>query len=174
MCNLWRASGPGSSPGVRLNFKLMPDLTLCSNETCTLRLSCYRFTATPNPRYQSFSFFNPVKEGSSYTCDMYINNKNLSSSPSPAFRRYSHREDCTLLFDLAPLFVVEQVYEDSRGTVYIVGDNLGLFTLDYKPELVEGSLRKLLSKLQQEKLDKIQQDCETDPLPVKYTGLEYL
>lgn len=147
----------------------MPDITMCSNETCPLRTTCYRFTATPNPRYQSFSFFNPTKEGSTYTCNMYQSTK--AKTLSPAFRRYSHREDCTLLFDLYPLFVVEQVHEDERGIVYLVGDREGLFTLDYKPELTETALLSLLVELKRERLEKIKADI---PDPVQTTGLEHL
>ena len=90
---------------------------------------------------------------------------------SVASKRYSHRENCTLLFDKHPLFVVEQVNEDSRGTLYLVGDNLSLFTIDTKPTLEEGSILRLLGELQQEKLEKLKTSCLRAP---SYSGLEYL
>lgn len=30
----------------------MPDITMCNGEGCDLRTKCYRFTATPTPRWQ--------------------------------------------------------------------------------------------------------------------------
>ena len=36
----------------------MPDITMCSNKTCPLRMKCYRFLAKPSPR-QSYSHFQP-------------------------------------------------------------------------------------------------------------------
>ena len=47
----------------------MPDMTLCSNETCPLRESCYRFTATPDKLWQSYSCFEPYGDGH---CLMFI------------------------------------------------------------------------------------------------------
>jgi hypothetical protein len=96
----------------------------------------------------------------------------MLSRESSASKRYGHREDCTLLFDLHPLFVVEQVHEDARGTVYLVGDREGSFTLDYKPALSELQIKHLLNKLKQERLEKIQEACPRDP--VQTTGLEHL
>ena len=37
----------------------MPDITMCQNDACTLRHECYRFTAKPNPFYQSYGVFEP-------------------------------------------------------------------------------------------------------------------
>lgn len=32
----------------------MPDITMCSNETCEIRKECFRFRAEPNPYRQSY------------------------------------------------------------------------------------------------------------------------
>lgn len=32
----------------------MPDISMCSNQSCPSRLECYRFVARPNPYRQSF------------------------------------------------------------------------------------------------------------------------
>jgi hypothetical protein len=55
----------------------MPDISMCANEECTLRETCYRFVATPNPFRQSYSDYKPSKlyvpgVGNSDTCDNYI------------------------------------------------------------------------------------------------------
>lgn len=38
----------------------MPDITMCLNETCTLRKDCHRHEAKPNS-YQSYAEFVPTK-----------------------------------------------------------------------------------------------------------------
>jgi len=35
----------------------MPDISMCSSNTCPLKESCYRFTATPSPFRQSYGGF---------------------------------------------------------------------------------------------------------------------
>ncbi len=62
----------------------MPDITLCNNEECLQKKSCYRFTATPNPYYQSYATFKfKVVEDTGNPfwgkgrCDYYIDTKNL-------------------------------------------------------------------------------------------------
>ncbi|AFM54676.1 hypothetical protein P12024L_16 [Nonlabens phage P12024L] len=37
----------------------MPDISMCRSTVCKARLSCYRFTATPNGQYQSYFNFTP-------------------------------------------------------------------------------------------------------------------
>lgn len=37
----------------------MPDITMCSNDKCKLRLSCYRFMAIAD-RWQSYSKYEPT------------------------------------------------------------------------------------------------------------------
>jgi len=37
----------------------MPDITMCCNKTCPMRIMCYRAQAKPD-RYQSFAFFRHV------------------------------------------------------------------------------------------------------------------
>lgn len=48
----------------------MPDLTLCNNAACPLRLSCYRFIAKRD-EWQSMANFTP-KDGK---CDHFIEAK---------------------------------------------------------------------------------------------------
>ena len=47
----------------------MPDMTMCSNETCPLRESCYRFAHTPNKIGQSYACFEPQRD---VYCAMFI------------------------------------------------------------------------------------------------------
>jgi hypothetical protein len=42
----------------------MPDISLCLNEDCKLKMKCYRYTATPNEWRQSYTFFKPDSENS--------------------------------------------------------------------------------------------------------------
>ena len=46
----------------------MPDITMCMDQTCEQRQTCYRFNATPNPWRQSYFIGSPRGE---LTCDSY-------------------------------------------------------------------------------------------------------
>ena len=35
----------------------MPDITMCKNESCKRKHTCYRYTATPD-KYQSYAYFD--------------------------------------------------------------------------------------------------------------------
>ena len=35
----------------------MPDITMCNNEVCPIKDTCYRHTATPDEFWQSWSYF---------------------------------------------------------------------------------------------------------------------
>ena len=50
----------------------MPDITMCTNITCPLRESCYRFKATPNPFWQSVAKFEWYTENGVVKCEMFI------------------------------------------------------------------------------------------------------
>ena len=50
----------------------MPDISMCTNIGCELKLDCYRFTATPNPHRQSYCGFKPVNGG----CEHFWENDN--------------------------------------------------------------------------------------------------
>ena len=44
----------------------MPDITMCKNQTCPMRKSCYRHTESgtePNPRWQSWASWKPLMVG---------------------------------------------------------------------------------------------------------------
>ena len=60
----------------------MPDITLCSNETCPINYKCYRFLAEPNKHWQSYSYFIP-EDG---VC------KDFSSGKIPSTQRISDRK----------------------------------------------------------------------------------
>ncbi len=38
----------------------MPDITMCMNKECPLRNTCYRYTAIPKDKGQSYAEFNFV------------------------------------------------------------------------------------------------------------------
>jgi hypothetical protein len=41
----------------------MPDLAMCSNRTCELRSSCFRYRAHPTPLRQAYGDFAPSETG---------------------------------------------------------------------------------------------------------------
>jgi hypothetical protein len=48
----------------------MPDISMCANKECALRMECYRYRAVPNPYRQSWSNFSPtIFEGMALCCD---------------------------------------------------------------------------------------------------------
>lgn len=53
----------------------MPDITMCVNKKCPLRMKCYRFTAVPTPYVQSFAYFKPVNG----KCNGFRDNKGYPS-----------------------------------------------------------------------------------------------
>lgn len=51
----------------------MPDITVCLNMDCPLRLQCYRYTAMAS-NMQSFADFKPNENGK---CNKFLNNKKV-------------------------------------------------------------------------------------------------
>ncbi len=52
----------------------MPDISMCKNDTCPLKKSCYRFMATPGMR-QSYSVFEyKIINDNHITCDGFMSN----------------------------------------------------------------------------------------------------
>ena len=49
----------------------MPDISMCSNTTCVINQTCYRFTATPCEYRQSYSEFSHTEEN---PCGYYWDN----------------------------------------------------------------------------------------------------
>lgn len=51
----------------------MPDITMCSDAECPKRETCWRFTAKPSPKWQSYFAKSPRKddEGKEITCRHY-------------------------------------------------------------------------------------------------------
>ena len=47
----------------------MPDISMCSDKNCSQKTKCYRFTAIPNNRYQSYASFKEVDEKCDYFWD---------------------------------------------------------------------------------------------------------
>ena len=45
----------------------MPNIEMCDNRECSIRLRCYRAMAEPSD-YQSWAVFKPTKDG----CEYYI------------------------------------------------------------------------------------------------------
>ena len=46
----------------------MPDISMCTNNTCPKKMTCYRFRATPNEFRQSYAGFKPDEDGE---CEYY-------------------------------------------------------------------------------------------------------
>jgi len=51
----------------------MPDISMCSKTTCPSKKLCYRFTATPTPKRQTYAEFK-LKEGET-KCEYFWDNK---------------------------------------------------------------------------------------------------
>ena len=50
----------------------MPDISMCRNETCPLRMTCYRFIAKADPWGQTYSDFQWTEDNEGkVTCDSY-------------------------------------------------------------------------------------------------------
>jgi len=45
----------------------MPDITMCKDNSCPMKDNCYRHTAKPNPRRQSYFIHSPRKN---QECDL--------------------------------------------------------------------------------------------------------
>jgi len=53
----------------------MPDITMCRNETCSLKEYCYRYTAKPSG-WQSYSYFNTeISQDRGVYCEYFLDNK---------------------------------------------------------------------------------------------------
>jgi hypothetical protein len=50
----------------------MPDISMCQNNKCPKRLTCYRFIAIPDELLQAYSYFEPEENGE---CDGYLKSK---------------------------------------------------------------------------------------------------
>lgn len=51
----------------------MPDITMCSNNTCFKKDMCYRFKAVPSEWRQSYADFSPNEKGE---CEYFWKLKN--------------------------------------------------------------------------------------------------
>lgn len=58
----------------------MPDITMCSNDVCPIRGTCYRFMAKPS-QYQSMAFFEPDKFDQ---CEYYWSMNIIDKPPTRA------------------------------------------------------------------------------------------
>ena len=38
----------------------MPDITMCRNQTCQSKMTCYRFMAIPDDEFQAYARFSPI------------------------------------------------------------------------------------------------------------------
>ena len=57
----------------------MADITMCQDETCSKRKSCYRFTATVTPERQSYFADRPSYPNG---CDEFTHNGESEKQPS--------------------------------------------------------------------------------------------
>ena len=54
--------------------RIMGDITLCTNKSCTIRERCYRATARPNELNQYYQCFEQTRWKGSLVCDFFIKN----------------------------------------------------------------------------------------------------
>lgn len=52
-------------------YKTMPDISMCSNNSCPLKGSCYRFTAIPYEFMQTYALFEFKTIKGITTCENY-------------------------------------------------------------------------------------------------------
>ncbi len=52
----------------------MADITMCGNESCPIKMNCYRYTATPN-EYQSYFMGMPLLKEDQQGCVEFWDNK---------------------------------------------------------------------------------------------------
>lgn len=52
----------------------MPDISMCSNNECSRKEVCYRFTAIPNEFRQAYADFKEIE--SNKGCEYFMSNKN--------------------------------------------------------------------------------------------------
>lgn len=73
----------------------MPDITMCNNHTCKVRLKCYRYTATPG-KWQSYFQTPPGKDS---TCPEYWPNRypiaKCSICGKPCHRKRKPTKTCS-------------------------------------------------------------------------------
>jgi hypothetical protein len=51
----------------------MPDITMCKNEQCAEKEKCYRYKATPNEYWQSYSDFKEIcNSGNNYEMKIQV------------------------------------------------------------------------------------------------------
>lgn len=50
----------------------MPDITVCVNQYCPLRLVCYRFTVKHKEQGQSMANYSYMSKGTAWYCEHYI------------------------------------------------------------------------------------------------------
>ncbi len=50
----------------------MPDIAMCQNGACPLRMGCYRFRALPNEPAQTYAEFQFRVRGTKATCDHFL------------------------------------------------------------------------------------------------------
>ena len=62
----------------------MADISMCANQTCPLKETCYRFNATPSER-QSYSDFKPDGD----KCEFFILLRNQKKSK----RKYTSKQN---------------------------------------------------------------------------------
>lgn len=65
----------------------MPDISMCDGKNCPVRDKCYRFTATPTPRRQTFATYPRKPDGS---CEAFWDNAAMPKSVAAA----AHDPEC--------------------------------------------------------------------------------
>ena len=59
--------------GKKINFN-MPDISMCSSESCPLKEKCYRVKAKPDPLWQTYSDFSDSLNEDKTECKHFMEN----------------------------------------------------------------------------------------------------
>lgn len=59
----------------------MPDTSMCANQQCKQKDTCYRFRAQPS-QWQSYSSFKPTNNdaGEAFACDNLISHRDINGN----------------------------------------------------------------------------------------------
>ena len=49
----------------------MPDITMCKDQKCPMRMECYRFMANPDPYWQAYFHGSPSCFGTKDGCEYF-------------------------------------------------------------------------------------------------------
>ena len=130
----------------------MPDITMCRNERCSIKMSCYRYTVEPSGKWQSYDSFEGEKN-----CKHFIKNRKIQDNRAEETKQKTMTEEEKRLLleqyaDLADtaekLTVKYQYLSQEYNNVYVIDSLINLrnnavsLLMEITEEKTEEELRK--------------------------------